>query len=218
MGLESLVTYEPTFELLLQAVSELTKRDSSGHDIQHTLRVYEMCKKLGREEGADMEVLLASALLHDIAISEELELGVDHAEESALRAEGILRSIGFPEDKLSRVICAIRAHRYGAGIKPESLEAKILQDADRLDAMGAVGLARAFAYGGARGAKIYDPLESPGEYDPRAVKSTITHLQEKLLKLKDSMNTSSAKRLAEGRHSFMVEFLNRFLAEVRGEL
>lgn len=206
------------FSTMLQTVSELMSQDSSGHDVQHILRVYELCKKLGEEEGADMEVLAASALLHDVAISEELERGVDHAEMSAIKAEGILRSIGFPREKLPRVLCAIRAHRYGSGIRPESLEARILQDADRLDAMGAAGLARAFAYGGARGAKIYDPLESPGEYDPSLVKSTVTHIQEKLLKLKDTMNTNSARKVAEGRHSFMVEFLNRFFAELRGEL
>jgi len=209
---------EPIFCAMLQTVSELMEQDKSGHDVQHVLRVYEICKKLGKEEGADIEVLTASALLHDVAISEELEHGVDHAEESAIKAEDILRSVGFPEEKIPRVLRAIRTHRYGAGIPPESLEAKILQDADRLDAIGAVGLARAFAYGGARGAKIYDPLESPGEYDPRLVKSAVTHIQEKLLKLKDTMNTASARKLAEGRHSFMVEFLNRFLAELRGEL
>lgn len=209
---------ESVFNLMLQIVSKHMRHESSGHDVQHVLRVSEMCKRLGGEEGADMDVLIASALLHDIAISEELESGVDHAEEGALRAESILRSVGFPEDKLREVIYAIRAHRYGAGISPESLEAKILQDADRLDAIGAVGLARAFAYGGARGAKIHDPKESPGSYDPRIVRSTITHIQEKLLKLKDSMNTPSAKKVAEGRHLFMVEFLERFFAESRGEL
>jgi len=101
-------------------------------------------------------------------------------------------------------------------LKPETIEGEILQDADRLDATGAIGIARAFAYGGARGAAIYDLEERPGKYDPMKVTSTLTHFHEKLLKIKDSMNTRRGKQLAHERHRFMELYLRKLQKEIEG--
>jgi len=203
---------------ILAFVKRAVQSDNTGHDLQHVMRVCDTCDRLGEEENANLQVLRIAALLHDVAISQEVERGADHAIESSLLAKKLLESYNFPKDKIAQIVYAIRVHRFGSGIVPHSIEAKILQDADRLDAMGAIGIARAFSYGGARGAKIYDPEEIPGEYDPAKVRSTITHFREKLLQLKDNMNTKSARRLAEDRHRFMESFLERFLAEINGEL
>jgi uncharacterized protein len=189
-------------------------KDSTGHDWYHVKRVLRMARYIGKIEGADIDILEAAALLHDIGISQEIGEGVDHAETSAKMANVFLRDIGFDLNKLDRVVESIRYHRYGGKIHPESLEGKILQDADRLDTLGAIGVARAFAYGGARGAPIYNPNEKVGEYNPFKVKSTTTHFQEKLLSVKDNLNTSTAKRIGEKRHKFMVTFLEELYNEI----
>ena len=158
-----------------------------------------------------------AAILHDVGLKDEFEAGRDHATVGAESARSILSGLGVPREFVESVCCAIRTHRFGGGFEAETIEGRILQDADRLDSMGAIGIARAFAYGGARGAPIYDPGEVPGVYDPFKVRSTITHFHEKLLKLRDSMNTESARKIAEGRHAFMLEFLERFRLEIAGE-
>jgi len=207
---------------LLPEIREVAKGllvgDSTGHGWQHVERVYSLCMKLGRAEDADLDVLKIAALLHDIGLREEFDKGEDHSKVGTDAARRILLDLAIPEYFVEQVCYAISSHRFGGGVRAVTLEARILQDADRLDALGAIGIARAFAYGGARGAPIYDPGEVPGIYDPFKVKSTITHFHEKLLKVKDSLNTKAAKKIAEGRHSFMLDFLERFRREIAGEL
>jgi len=180
-----------------------------GHDWLHAERVYRMCMKIGEKEGGDAEVLAAAALLHDVGVQHELEQDVDHSEESAKIAGEILCEIGFSSDKIKRVQEAIRQHRFRNSIKATALEAKILQDADRLDAIGAIGIARTFSYGGSR--KI--PMYSEG----KKVASTLQHFYDKLLKIRDLLNTETAKKIAKERHEFMEAFLLRFLKEIKGE-
>jgi uncharacterized protein len=191
--------------------------DNSSHDWAHVERVNLLANKLGASLGADLMVLGAASLLHDIGMEAELERGDDHAKAGAEIAEEILSEVHFPEDRIRNVVNSIRTHRYGGRLRAETLEAMILQDADRLDAIGAIGLARAFAYGGARGCPIYDPLEVPGEYDPSARRSTVTHIKEKLLRISDSLNTEAAREIAFERERFLKLFLDRLLAEFRGE-
>ncbi|MCX8183931.1 MAG: HD domain-containing protein [Crenarchaeota archaeon] len=183
--------------------------DDPSHDWLHAERVCQMCIRICEKEGGDQKVLVAAALLHDVGMRYELEQGIDHSEKSVEIAGEILSRIGFPSEKISLVLEAIRVHRFRKGVKGVSIESRILQDADRLDAMGAIGVARTFSHGGRRGIPMYSSSRDTG--------STIDHFYEKLLKLKNSLNTETARRIAEERHAFMEAFLSRFLKEIEGE-
>lgn len=190
----------------------------SHHSKAHIERVYNVAVRMGIEEGADLDVIKAAALLHDIARSMEDEGKIDdHAAEGAKMARRILGEVDFPRKKVDEVIHCIEAHRFRGNSEAKSLEAKILRDSDRLDIMGAIGLARVFARGGWANLPIHDPSIPPkGKYDGRSTTS-INHIYEKILKAKDSMNTRTARRIADGRHRFVEEFLDRFLKEWKGE-
>jgi len=190
----------------------------SHHSKAHVERVYNLAVRIGVEENADLDVIKAAALLHDIARSMEDEGKIDdHATEGAKMARRILEEVDFPEQKVEKAIHCIEAHRFRGSSEAKSLEAKILQDADRLDIIGAIGLARVFARGGWANLPIHDPSIPPKwKYDGRSVTS-INHIYEKILKAKGTMNTKTAKRIAEGRHMFVEDFLDRFLKEWDGE-
>ena len=174
------------------------------HGFSHVERVFNLCMHIGREENADLEVLALSSLLHDIARPLEDSGKVeDHAVESARIARRFLKSLGYPEEKVEAVVHAIEAHRFSRGPEPRTLEAKILSDADKLDAIGAIGIARVFMYSGEHG---------------RDIEASLRHFEEKILKLKDLMYTETAKRIAEERHNFTVEFIERIRREIEGEL
>ncbi len=121
-----------------------TLHGSGAHGFDHTERVVRLCEVLGAGEGADMAVLIPAAIFHDIARPIEEEIGIPHEEAGARMAAAYLESIDYPADRIAGIVHAIRAHRYSSGIDPETLEARILSDADKLDAMGAVGIARTF--------------------------------------------------------------------------
>ena len=175
-----------------------------GHDYEHTLRVYSLCMKLAElEGGVDIQVLKAASLLHDVARPLEHKLGVSHATKSAEIAKEILEGTDFPGGKIEKVCRVIRSHRFTEGVEPQDLEGKILQDADRLDAIGAIGIARAFMFGGKTG---------------RSLDESVRHFHEKLLKLRDEMHTESAYRISVKRHEFMEKFLDRLEKEIRGEM
>lgn len=170
------------------------------------------------EEGADLLVVELAALLHDIA-DWKFAGGDETAGPRAAREW--LERLGVPTDVTNHV-CAIIAQMSfkGAGVQSTmpTIEGKVVQDADRLDALGAIGIARAFAYGGHRGSPIHDPdlkpvLHTSFEHYKAGRGSTINHFHEKLLLLKDRMNTATGRRLARERHEFMVEFLQRFERE-----
>ncbi|MBO3754552.1 MAG: HD domain-containing protein [Candidatus Brockarchaeota archaeon] len=182
--------------------------DDPSHDWLHAERVCKMCMRICEKEGGDPKVLVAAALLHDVGMRYELEQGIEHSEKSVEIAGEILSRIGFPKDKISMVLEAISVHRFRKGVRAVSIESRILQDADRLDAMGAIGVARTFSHGGRRGIPMYSC---------RGTGSTIDHFYEKLLQLKNSLNTETARRIAEERHAFMEAFLSRFLKEIEGE-
>lgn len=192
--------------------------DTAGHGWLHVERVCRSAIRIASIEGGDLDTILLAALLHDIAILREIYEGIDHAEEGAKIARSILEDLGIPSDIIEKVTYAIRVHRFGASITPDAIEARILQDTDRLDALGAIGIARAFAYGGFRNLPMYLPGEKSDTYDPFKLKSTLIHFYEKLLKLKDCMNTETARKIAEDRHRFILIFLDRFLDEVEGRV
>lgn len=173
-----------------------------SHGFDHTKRVYTLALEIGKAENADLEVLLPAALLHDIGREMEDYIGADHAESSAYAAKDFLKTIEYPEAKINRVFQTIKQHRYSSEENPSSLEAKILSDADKLDALGAIGVARAFTYGGRH---------------ERDVEGTIEHFNSKLLKLKDTMYTETAKKIAEERHSYTEKFLEKLRNEIEGK-
>ncbi|ARU63588.1 phosphohydrolase [Tumebacillus avium] len=209
---------------IIAAAEEFVQRelggDSSGHDYWHIYRVWQTAKKIGQEEGADLFVVELAALLHDIA-DEKL----NESEAAGLaKVRGWLQEQHVAADALEHVMEIISTMSFKGGSKTgmETLEGAVVQDADRLDALGAVGIARTFAYSGAKGQLSHDPHLQPRtdmtaeEY--RKGKSTaINHFYEKLLKLKNLMNTSYGKQMAEGRHAVMEAFLEQFYAEWEGE-
>ncbi len=183
-----------------------------------------MAQHIGKEENADMLVVELTALLHDIA-DWKFHGGDDTVGPKVARQ--ILSEHNVSEGVITHVCEIISTMAFkGAGVKSEvrTLEGKVVQDADRLDAVGAIGVARTFAYGGHKGRAIYNPEQKPvihqtkEEYIKGEEGPTINHFFEKLLLLKDRMNTQTAKRLAEGRHRFMEEYLDRFFQEWEGKI
>ena len=175
-------------------------RQPGSHGLDHTIRVTSLCYVIGTEERADMQVLLPAAMLHDIARSIEDKTGIPHEIEGARMAESFLISIRYPQDLIPGITSAIRTHRFSTSDIPHSLEGWILSDADKLDATGAVGLARAFITSGERGGDISDAID---------------HIDNKLLKLADMMHTRSARQLASTRHDLVSSFLTTLINEMK---
>lgn len=196
-------------ETTLEDLKVLYDTADSAHDFSHIMRVYVSAQKIGKAEGADMQVLLYAALLHDVGA--ESKISSASAESDALRlriAEEFLKKNGLPKDLRNQILYAIDVHRFSKGIVPVTLEAKILQDADRLDAMGAIGIARVFTTGGAMGRRMYnpeDPFCSNREPDDR--RWNLDHFFRKLLKLESGMHTETAKRIAKRRGNVMRKYL-----------
>lgn len=194
--------------------------DSSGHDWWHIYRVWKNAVTICEQEKADAFIVELAALLHDLDDWKFNESG----DETPLRAKAWLDSCSV-ETSIAEEVCEIITHisYKGANVenKMESLEGFIVQDADRLDAIGAIGIGRAFAYGGYKDRLMYDPESKPQlhatfEQYKNSKSATINHFHEKLLLLKDMMNTKTAKRIAEGRHQVMVDFLAQFMNEWEG--
>jgi uncharacterized protein len=180
----------------------------STHDFDHVRRVYNLAERIGQAEGADMVVLRTATLLHDIARPDEDSGRVpDHAIEGAHRAQDMFD--GQRPEFVRAVAHAIETHRFRADRPPQTLEAQILYDADKLDAIGAVGIARAFAYGAHRGQRLW---AEPDADEHTAMKEFAV----KLCKVKDTLFTKTARAIARERHAFMVEFFHRMAAEVAG--
>ena len=186
------------------------------HDFDHVRRVLALAERLARAEGADLEIVRTAALLHDAARGQGDRMAADHAQAGAEIARRLLA--GHPPEKIEAVAHAIAAHRFRAGPSPQTLEAKVLHDADKLDAIGAIGVARAFAFGGHEGQRLWG--EVPPDYRESASTRTehtpVHEYHMKLVKIKDRLLTDSARRLAEQRHTFMVDFYERLEREVRG--
>ena len=186
---------------------DIFSADSSGHDYHHTLRVWALARTIGAAEGADMAVVELAALLHDV---DDHKLSPDTAENKD-RAAGFLRSQGVAEDRIKEILRIIDRISFSRNrLPPDTLEGKCVQDADRLDAMGAIGIARTFAFGGSHGRAIHDP-----EGQDRG--SSIAHFYDKLLLLKDRMNTETGRRMALHRHEYLKNFLAEFLSEWDGK-
>ncbi|WP_436484427.1 HD domain-containing protein [Chitinophaga sp. ARDCPP14] len=193
-----------------------------GHDWWHIYRVWQQAKHIAATETADMLVVELGALLHDIADS-KFHNGDENI--GPAKAVAFLQSLEVPAGIITQVENIIRHISFKGGNQEKtffSAELAVVQDADRLDAIGAIGIARAFNYGGFKNRSLYDPAIKPNmqmtkeEYKNSSA-PTITHFYEKLLLLKDRMNTATGKKLAEERHAFMEAFLERFYKEWEGE-
>lgn len=203
-----------------QFVKQILKDDSSGHDWWHIHRVRTIAVQIGQKERADLIQIELAALLHDIAdekLNETEEAGIE-------KVKNWLEEINLPTETSLNIIEIITGMSFKGGNRPplKTIEGKIVQDADRLDAIGAIGIARTFAYAGAHGDLMYDPelpyRETMTKEQYRNGKSTaINHFYEKLLKLSSTLNTEAAKILAKERHEFMEAFLTQFYKEWNGQ-
>ncbi|NOZ59964.1 MAG: HD domain-containing protein [Euryarchaeota archaeon] len=195
--------------------------DGGAHDFDHVERVLRLAVRIAEEEGADVEVVRFAALLHDLERAREDRGEVEcHATASAERAERLLLERGLSREFAARVAECIRSHRFRKGLHPESIEARVLSDADKLDATGAVGIARAYLFGGKYGQRVWEeepkdvrfyPGMRGAEYSPR------TEYELKLSRLRERMFTATGRRIAEHRSRFMELFFEELEKEVRGE-
>lgn len=191
-----------------------------SHDWEHTLRVYCLCERIGPAEKADMDVLRVAAYLHDIGrADQDLTFGaVCHAEKGAEMALPIVKKLPLSEEQKTNIIHCIRAHRFRGKCRPETPEAKVLFDADKLDAIGAVGVARAFLFAGEVGARLHNPDMKIEETMPYSREDTgFREFTVKLCKIRDKILTKEGRKLADERHAFMEGFFNRFLEEYEGK-
>ena len=208
----------PTIE---QARLWYTDSDSV-HDFEHVLRVYRMAERIAESEGADLDIIRAAALLHDAeGAAPGHESRADHHHASAEFAAHILASEGWTPERVAAVQHCIRAHRYRGTEKPETLEAKILFDADKLDVLGAIGAARVIGYSSLAGEPFYEEpsqqfLETGKEVEGEAHSAYHEHLF-KLRKVRDRMFTETARKIAEERLKYLDEFFERLIDEWNGK-
>ncbi|NQU77171.1 HD domain-containing protein [Candidatus Falkowbacteria bacterium] len=224
----------------LQKIKELVEKElchlDPSHNIKHCIRVYNNCLLIAEEEKVDLEVLQAAALLHDIggAIEMSDQTGeIDHAEESVKMAAPILKDLDFPEDKIKHIQDCIISHRYRNENKPKTIEAKILFDADKLDSLGAIGIARSYIWVAKNNAKIYTNIDDidvdeyvkenlAGKINGR-VKDKTKHSPQlqhetKSKFLADKMHTKKGKEIAKERTKYEKIFLDILEKEIKGEL
>jgi len=194
--------------------------EDAVHDFDHVLRALKLAERIAQAENANLRVLRAAVLLHDVDRRHAEAAGIDHAVVAARRAREILA--GHPSPSIERVAQAIAAHRFRTDPKPSTLEAQILYDADKLDAIGAIGVARAFAYGGAHSQRLWAPIESVdlerwrAEGDDTDVHTPVHEFVVKLSRIKDRLYTTAGRAIAAERHDYMVAFFERLAQEVKG--
>jgi len=206
-------------EQMMKTVELLLHNQSPAHDFQHILRVYKNAEMISRQEdGVDLDIVLAAALLHDLVVYPKgSSKTMNSADDSADLAKKILFEYkNYPIEKIEKVADTIRTHSYSKKLIPSTLEGKILQDADRLDAIGAIGIARTFSVGGSENRSLYNPKDPFCESDRGLddTRWTLDHIKKKLLILKNSMHTKTAKEIAKQRTDFIESFLNQLRKEI----
>jgi len=222
---------EEKFQKIKEIVAKELKY-CSAHDMEHVKRVYNLCLKFAKNKEVDLEVLKAAAFLHDIGGMKELDDPTgqtDHAIVSTEMAEPILRNLDFSEDKIKHIKECIISHRYKTDNRPKTEEAKILFDADKLDALGALGIARDFVWVGRNRAKIYSKPDTEeyikdnlvGEKTNGRIKDKTRHspqieFEVKSKFLKDRLYTEEGRKIAEERTKFMKAFLDKLEEEIKG--
>ena len=185
-------------------VRGIFKESGSGaHTYDHTRRVYTLSSKIGQQLGANLKILGAAALLHDVGRVHEKTTGISHAIQSGEMSKQILEELGFSKSEVKQVVQVIRTHRFSENLRPTSLEGEILSDVDKLDAMGAVGIYRAIAQAASTGVGIDGFLK---------------HANEKLLQLHDLMYTKPARAEAKKRHATLSDFVQKLINETNIEM
>lgn len=209
-----------TIKEIKQTAKKMMIGAKGSHDWSHTLRVHDLCMKIGRVEGADLDLLSMAAYLHDIGrpFQDRSKGKICHAEKGAEIAREILENIKLSEKQKKNIIHSIKAHRFRGKNRPETLEAKVLFDADKIDSIGAVGIGRAFLFAGEVGAVLHNPDIVP-EKSKSYTKDDTCYREYivKLKKVKDRILTAEGRRIAQKRHEFMDNFFKRFLAEYEGK-
>jgi uncharacterized protein len=208
------------FETLASALLQHIKTNDGSHDVAHLARVWSNARAIQAVEGGDLEILAAATLLHDcVAVEKNSPLRAQASRLAAEHAVTLLAPFGWAHERLNSIAHAITAHSFSAKITPETIEARILQDADRLDAIGAIGIARCFYTAGRMQSFLYDAEDPAARHralDDRAF--AIDHLPAKLLTLAEGFNTAEGKRMAQQRHARIEAFLADFMSEVGAPL
>lgn len=201
---------------LRSEVKKRLEKNDPAHDFDHIIRVYKNAEKLGKKEKANMKLVRPSVLLHDIISYPKSDKRSKTASiQSALISRKILKKYGYSRHEIEKISQSIHEHSYSRGVVPSTLEAKILQDADRLDALGAIGIARTFSVGGAEKRPFYynnDPFCKKRIPDDQ--KWTLDHFYKKLLLLEKKMNTATAKKEARQRTKVIKKFLYDLKREI----
>lgn len=224
---------------ILEKIKSIVEKEENctdaGHNMEHTLRVYNMCLKLAKDiSNVDMEVIKFAALLHDIGGQKEIQDksgGTDHALVGAKMAKPILEEIGLSQGKIKHIQDCIISHRYKTENQPKTIEAKILFDADKLDAIGAIGVARAFVWIGNNNGKIYYKPDNLDEYikenlcgkingriQDKSKHSPQIEFETKTKFLAEKMYTRVGKKVAKERLRYFKKFLDRLEKEIKGEI
>lgn len=214
------VTQSPIITRAIAYVEEILRADTTGHGADHTMRVYRLACRIAQGEQVDEMKVQLAALLHDV---DDVKLFPETAATKA-HAAAFLAEAGFDAAYTAEILHIIDQVSFVAGdsVTPDTIEGCCVQDADRLDAIGAIGIARAFTYGGAHGRTLYDPAIPPllnmtKEEYRNHVSTTLNHFYEKLLLLKDLMTTATGRQLAAHRHAVLENFVQEFLQEWNGE-
>jgi uncharacterized protein len=212
---------EPPHSVALrERARALYAETDAAHDFDHVLRVLALVRRIGPAEGADMHLLEVATLLHDVARADEVKAGVDHAQAGAERARQIVQEWGYPPAEAEAIARIIAAHRFRNDSPPETVEEKVLYDADKLDAIGAIGVGRAFAYAGRTGQRLWGAVPADAratqQVDPASHTPSI-EFAVKLSRLAAALHTATARAIARERHAFMVAFFERLNREVRGK-
>lgn len=215
--LEAIVARFAPFETLAaQLVGHAAGDDDGAHDMAHILRVFHNALRIHADEGGDGEILAAAVLLHDCVSLPKNHPDRAHSSRFAAEKAGdILNELGWAPERIAAVAHAILTHSFSANLAPETLEAKILQDADRLDSLGAIGIARTFYTAGRMGSKLYEPVDPKGDHRALDDKMfSLDHFEVKLLRLAEGFQTRTGQNLAAERHRRLAEFRTLFLDEI----
>ncbi|MCF8067317.1 MAG: HD domain-containing protein [Desulfobacterales bacterium] len=204
----------------IKRLAEKMFADANGsHDWDHTLRVCKLCERIGPKEGADMTVLLIAAYFHDIGrrFQDDARGEICHAEKGAEMSMPIVSTLPISKRQQDKIIDCIRTHRFRGDNTPETIEAKVLFDADKLDAIGAVGVARAYLFAGEVGARLHNPDIDIKNTRPYTENDTgFREYKVKLCRISECILTETGKEIAAGRHAFMEYFFKQFLDEYDG--
>ncbi|MEQ1824938.1 MAG: HD domain-containing protein [Pirellula sp.] len=207
--------WQPTIEAWVTA--QMSAADA-GHGIDHVRRVVENAKKIGGFEGANPNIYLPAAWLHDcVFVPKNSEHRSKASTLAAESAKAYLQSIRYPEQHVNRICHCIQAHSFSANIECESIEARVVQDSDRLEALGAIGLARCLMTGGAMGQRLYHPEQPfPVDRQPKDNEQSVDHFFSKLLGLHRTMQTQAGRDEAKRRTVFLIDFLRQLATEIHG--